>query len=194
MFLPDANKRIFRLWFLTAVLFFCIHIASAQPPLPQHNRNQNVENTGIGTKIVKAISLEEQHALHFGTMTIPIGEVDVTVSTTNYRSASVPANITLLPQNPVSSYAIYNVSGSADATYTISLPPDHLVIIYEGLSEMHIDNFLARTGSGPGVDGFTGKLDASGNDYFTVGATLKLSNSQQFGVYSGIFNVTVAYN
>ena len=190
----DTNKRILKRWLLTTVLFVCVNFAFTQPPMPQHNRNQATENTGVGTKIVKAISLVEEQALHFGTMTIPTGTVEVSVSTTNDRIASVPANITLLAQNPVASYAIYDVFGSAEATYVISLPDDDVVTIAAGATIMHIDKFKSRTDSGPGTDGFTGKLDRSGSDYFTVGATLKLPNGQPFGIYSGTFNVTVAYN
>ena len=182
------------MWFLTAVLCVCANLAFAQPPMPQHNKKSFTETTGIGTKIVKAISLVEEQALHFGAMTIPTGPVEVSISTSNNRTASVPANITLLSQNPLASYAIYDVFGSADATYSINLPPDGIVTITEGTTPMHVDNFASRTDSGPGTDGFTGILDGSGSDYFTVGATLKLANGQPFGVYTGTFNVTVNYN
>jgi hypothetical protein len=37
-------------------------------------------------------------------------------------------------------------------------------------------------------------LDAAGNDTFNVGATLVVGANQPSGVYSGTFDVTVAYN
>jgi len=153
----------------------------------------NTENTTAGAKIVSALTITETAALHFGTMAIPTGAVDLVLTTGTVRNPSVPANITLLPQAPVAANAGYNVAGSASATYAIQLPPDNTVTITEGSNPMHVDGFVAKTASA-GVDGLTGTLNGSGTDTFVVGATLKLANAQPFGTYVGTFNVTVNYN
>jgi hypothetical protein len=40
----------------------------------------------------------------------------------------------------------------------------------------------------------TGALDGSGNGIVLVGATLNVVTGQATGLYTGTFNVTVAYN
>ncbi|MCX6268444.1 MAG: DUF4402 domain-containing protein, partial [Bacteroidetes bacterium] len=152
------------------------------------------EATDAGAKIVKAIAITETAALHFGTMAIPTGAVDLVLTTGTARNPSVPANITLLAQAPVATNAAYTVTGSNDATYAIQLPSNGTVTITEGTTPMAVDNFVARSASA-GADGLTGHLGTStGTDTFVIGATLKLANAQPYGVYLGTFNVTVAYN
>ena len=153
---------------------------------------QNSATTAAGAMIVQALTLNEVTSLHFGTMSIPTGAVNVSLSTMGVRSASVPANVTLLAQNPVAQNAIYLVSGSSETTYAITLPANNVVQITDGTNSMNVDDFVARTSSA-GSDGLIGFL-AEGTDSFVVGATLKLNNAQPAGVYSGTFNVAVNYN
>ncbi len=156
---------------------------------------QNSENTLAGAKIVKAISITETSALHFGTMTIPTAADTVFLTTLGVRSCPGDGiSITLLAQLPHSSNAAYTVSGSADAAYAIVLPEDGDVTISNGAGgTMKVDAFVARTTSA-GADGLTGILDGSGADAFSVGAKLILISAQAFGVYSGNFDVTINYN
>ena len=150
--------------------------------------------TAAGAKIVQALTLTEASPLHFGTMAIPTGATNVSVSTTNVRTASVPGNITLLAQIPVNTTASYNVTGSAAATYAITLPGSTIISNGTPANNMTVNGFLARTASA-GVDGLTGTLNiTTGLDSFTVGATLGLANAQPAGVYAGTFSVTIAYN
>lgn len=58
---------------------------------------------------------------------------------------------------------------------------------------MTIVSILARTASA-GADGLTGTLSAAGTDNFTVGGTLEVAAGQTTGLYTGTFDVTVAYN
>ncbi len=150
------------------------------------------ENTTAGGKIGSELALTETSALHFGTMTVPSGAVNVLLSTTNIRTASVPANITLLAQTPVHQTASYTVYGDNDQDYQITLPANNSVTIVSGANHMHVNTFIYRTAS-DGRDGHHGTLNGIGEDTFTVGATLILINAQPYGVYSGTFNVTVAY-
>lgn len=154
---------------------------------------QNTENTAVAANIVTAISLTEVSSLHFGTMTIPTGDVSVVLSTATVRTATVPANITLLAQAPVAQNAAYTVAGTANATYTITLPANGTVTINDGgVNNMDVNDFVAESASDGA--GTTGTLDGLGADSFVIGATLELTNGQAPGLYSGTFDVTVNYN
>lgn len=153
---------------------------------------QATENTAAGAKIVSALSLEEESPLHFGVMTIPTATVAVIVATDGSRTQS-NAGITLLSQAPGHSPASYNVFGSADATYAITVPAT-ITINHVGLptESMTIDNLVVESLE-MGV-GLIGKLDNSGIDSFVIGASLELDPGQTAGVYHGTFDVSVAYN
>lgn len=157
---------------------------------------QATENTDAGAKIVSALSINETSPLHFGTMTIPAGAVNLTLSTQGVRSTT-GGTITLLSQAPAATNASYHVLGYIGSTYAITLPANGVVKISNGTpaQDMNVNNFVARTASYPAGDGLVGKLDdLIGFDSFTVGATLLLVSAQAAGVYTGTFNVSVAYN
>jgi len=151
-----------------------------------------IENTTAGAKVGKELAITETAALHFGTMTIPTGAVNVVLSTVNVRTASIPARITLLSQAPVCQNAAYTVYGGKNEHYDIALPANNVVTIVSGPNHMHVDSFTARTASQG--NGTTGKLSALGIDSFVIGATLKLMNGQPSGLYTGTFDVTVNYH
>lgn len=152
---------------------------------------QTTENTDAGAKIVEALTLTENAALHFGTMTVPSGDVEVELSTAGSLTASVPANITLLSQTPIAQNAAYTVGGTIGSTYVITLPAGAIQIL-NGAHSMDVFDFTAKTTSLG--DGTSGDLGTTGSDTFVVGATLELTSGQEPGVYSGNFNVSVNYN
>ena len=154
---------------------------------------QNSRNTSAGANIVKGISLSETAPLHFGSMSIPTAAVSVTLTTSNDRMTPSPGNIELLAQAPIAQNATYTVSGSGDATYSITLPTNGTVILSSGLEHLDVVNFVAHPVSS-GVDGLAGTLNGSGTDSFTVGATLEVGDAQAFGLYAGTFNIAVNYN
>ncbi len=187
----NTNKLLAR-WVLTSCGFLCYIFSFAQPPLPHHQGGPSVTSQ-IHAEICMGLTLTETHALDFGTMSVPTGAVNVQLSTSANRIASIPANIQLFSIAPFPANAAYTVVGYPGAAYAISLPPDNVVTITEGTTPMHVDGFIAKTASA-GVDGLTGTLDGSGNDSFVVGGTLKLITGQPIGIYSGTFDVTVNYN
>ena len=144
-------------------------------------------------KIGTELSIVENADLHFGTMTIPTGAVNVTVTTSGLRSATVPSLITLLSQAPVAHNAAYTIYGSKNAHYIVTLPANNTVIITSGANQMHVDNFTIITVNNGAGNG-TGKLNLTGTDTFRIGATLKLAGSQPAGSYTGTFTITAAYN
>ena len=81
--------------------------------------------------------------------------------------------------------AVFEVSGNGNAIYIITLPASATVT--SGANSMTVDKFKSNPLG-------TGTLDATGNDSFTVGATLNVGASQVAGTYTGTFSVSVDYN
>ena len=158
-------------------------------------RAQVTTNSLATAKIVEALTLKNTQKLDFGTMSIPTGDVSVIYPTSGTRTSTVPANIVLI-STEIGNAAHFAVTGAIGYQYKITLPQDNLIKIKIGATstEMSIDNFTSRTTSVSGNDGEKGILSSSGTDDFTVGATLKLLNAQQPGVYDGSFDVMVTYD
>jgi hypothetical protein len=151
---------------------------------------QATENTAAAAKIVTPLSITETSSLHFGTLAILAGSPGTCVlSTQGIRTQTGGVNLSV--QAPTASNAAYNVSGAINTTYAITLPST--ITVTSGAANMTINSLLARTASA-GVNGLTGTLSASGTDNFTIGGTLNVAAGQVTGVYTGTFDVTVAYN
>ena len=150
----------------------------------------NKATTNALASVVSAISLAKDIDLNFGSMTPPTADVDVVLSTTNSITTDV-GKILHFPTGTANAH--YNVIGEKNYAYTISLPADNFVTITKGgANPMKVDNFKARTLTGS-VDGLSGTLNGSGQDSFAVGATLKVTNAQPIGAYTGSFEVMVVY-
>ena len=147
---------------------------------------QNVIQTGAAAKIVSALTVSntDLDGLHFGTMTRPTAATTVLVTAGNVRSDG--GAITLLAQTPTYHVAHYSVSGDGTATYLITLPTTN-VPITNGSVSMIVNNFTSSKASNIGTL-------VSGADTFTVGATLNLDINQASGLYTGTYDVSVAYN
>jgi hypothetical protein len=151
---------------------------------------QATENTAAAAKIVTPISITETASLHFGTMAISAGTPGTCVlSTQGVRTQTGGVNLSV--QAPAASNAAYSVSGAVSTTYGITLPST--ITVSQGASNMTISSLLARTASAA-ANGLTGTLSLTGTDNFTVGGTLNVAAGQATGVYTGTFDVTVAYN
>lgn len=153
---------------------------------------QATENTTAGAKIVAPISITETAALHFGTMAVLAGTPGTCVLSTQ-GSRSATGGVNLSAQTPSATNAAYNVSGAISTTYAITLPATIIVSNGTPAQDMTINALLARSAS-TGTDGLNGTLNSSGTDSFTIGGTLNVAAAQPAAVYTGTFNVTVAYN
>jgi hypothetical protein len=151
---------------------------------------QATENTAAAAKIVTPIAITETASLHFGTMAISAGTPGTCVLSTQGTRAQT-GGVNLSVQAPTASNAAYNVSGAVNTTYGITLPST--ITVTSGPANMTINTLLARTASAA-ANGLTGTLSAAGTDNFTVGGTLNVTAGQSTGVYTGTFDVTVAYN
>ena len=155
------------------------------------SQTNTVSNASASSKIVETLVLTETTQLNFGTMSRPVGAVNVVVSTTGVRSTSGAGTITLLTQAPTAQNAEFHVVGSPTSTYEILLPNDGVVTISNGTDDIHVNGFNALTSMGAGING---TLNSSGLDDFKVGATLVLIDNQAPGSYVGSYEVTVNYN
>lgn len=176
-----AMKRIVRIVMVASVMSVMTFSVKAQSTVTQN----------IGVSIVQAIELTAGQQLHFGTMSVPKNIVKVTVDPAGLRTADVPANVDFLSGAPVAQNAVFTVTGSANAAYSIQLPAS-ITLSDGGTNSITVDTFTAVSDSDGA--GLTGTIDGTGNDSFNVGATLNLASSQAQGNYSGTFDVTVSYN
>lgn len=108
----------------------------------------------------------------------------VTVAPNGGRSKG--GSVLLVAQGTAATAAQFTVSGTAGATYAITLPANDKVTLTDGSHIMAVNNF---TSSPSGTGTLTG-----GSQTLLVGATLTVGNAQAPGAYTGSFAFTVAYN
>jgi hypothetical protein len=86
------------------------------------------------------------------------------------------------------SAATFSVTGDGSATYAIMLPSGlQSATRANGADEVTFTPFS-------NLPGGTGLLDARGAQTIYLGGTLNIAKRQRPGVYTGTFDVTVAYN
>lgn len=177
---------------LIVILMAIVMVAGISTRIMAQN-NAKALNVPVGATIVPILAIANDQNLEFGTMSVPSGPVNLVLATDKSRTPDVAGNIALIADalNPVLN-AHYNVTGSTNYTYAITLPADNTVTITSGSNTMKVDAFTAKS-KNTGVDGIQGKL-SGGVDEITVGATLKLATLQPAGVYEGHFDVTIFYN
>jgi hypothetical protein len=156
-------------------LAFCLLALSAPALFAADNATVTAS-----ARIYKPITLALTNGgLSFGDIfTDPTGGT-VTLDPAGVRSTSGP----VLATTGSAYAAAFAVTGKRNATYAITLPASAS---------------LAGPGAPMTVNGFqtsaAGTLDGSGNQAFTLGATLAIGANQTDGDYSGTFSVSVAYN
>lgn len=139
---------------------------------------------GLGSTWVQAQSLANTGGLSFGSFVAGSGGT-LAVSVTGARSKS--GGVMLLSQGGIGSAAQFTVSGTANATYGITLPPNGTVALSSGNSTMAVNNFVSFPSG-------TGTLSGGGTQLLSLGATLAVGNAQAPSSYTGSFSVTVNYN
>lgn len=130
-----------------------------------------------------AQSMTATQALAFGSFAAGTGGT-VAISAAGVRS---PGGDVILVSSGSGSAASFNVSGTPNATYAISLPANGVVSLTSGSNSMAVNNFTSNPAS-------SGQLSGGGSQTLMVGATLSVGSNQATGTYSGSFNVTVNYN
>lgn len=129
------------------------------------------------------IAISSSQALAFGSFVAGAGGT-ITITPAGARSGT--GGVTLLPAAPGSA-AQFSISGTSNASYSISLPPNDLVTLASGANTMAVNGFASSPAA-------TGLLGLSGSQSLFVGATLSVGANQVPGNYSGNFTVSVNYN
>ena len=136
-------------------------------------------------EIVADITIVQTTALQFGKMSAGTGG---TVALTAAGVRSVASGTVTLVAGTTPSQGIFDVDGTANATYAITLPGAAILLTrVAGTETMSVGTFVSNPTP-------TGTLDGTGTQNVNVGATLTVSNAQVAGVYQGTYAVTVAYN
>lgn len=139
--------------------------------------------TANGTATVMTpIAISADVDLDFGAFSALTGGT-VVISTAGARSAT---GAVVLSASDTGNAASFTVTGQADATYAITLPPSATLTHADTVTTMTVGTFTSNPSS-------TGTLTA-GTETLTVGGTLTVASSQAAGSYTGTFDVSVEYN
>ncbi|MEG3191193.1 DUF4402 domain-containing protein [Lysobacter sp. D1-1-M9] len=146
--------------------------------------------SGTGT-VIKPIAIVKAVDLVFGEFAPGAGG-SVTVSTSGARTAT-GAILSTVGSSPTA--AKFDVTGEADATYSIAIAPSaNLADTATTPNTMALETFSDLT-AGNAVTGnvATGTLTAGAQSIY-VGGKLTVGATQAAGTYSGNVKVTVEYN
>jgi len=136
----------------------------------------------VQAQVAPVISLTELTGLRFGAVFTGPTPGTVVLDPSGARQATGGAGLgSQLPVGP----ATFAVTGSANATYAITLPTSVQLTSPDGT--LTVTAFR----SSPSL---TGLLGATGQQTLSVGGTLNVPAQQPDGDYAGTFSVTVAYN
>ena len=137
----------------------------------------------FGASAAQAQTITPNVGLSFGSFVANTGG-SITVSPTSGRSKT--GSLFLMPQSSGTA-AQFTVSGTAETTYTITLPADGAVLLSSSGRSMAINGFTSSPGN-------TITMPLNGTQLLNIGATLTVGNAQAPGSYTGSFPVTLNYN
>jgi hypothetical protein len=135
--------------------------------------------------IIQPLQIAKTADLAFGN--IASGTADGTVVIAVDGSRTSTGGVTLIEAGNVSNAASFDITGYADASFTIEVPASIVIETEGGADQMTVNNFVSSLGA-------DSVLDVNGEATLEVGATLNVSAQQAAGLYSGSFDVIVAYN
>ena len=172
----------------TVLKFFTLSVAIfAFSTISFGQNTSTASNVPVGATIITplTITLSADTQLQFGTIVADAtSAVDVILSPYN----AITTTLTHLGENSVPTF---DVTGEPNSTYSVTLPTASINLVHDGsgilsgtTTTLSDSNFLENS---------TETLSASGTESFQVGATLNVAKNQAGGVYTGTFDVTVAY-
>lgn len=136
--------------------------------------------------VITPLGVTQSAGMNFGDVAGDTGGTSVVLSTAGTTSGSgVVAGGT-------TAAGAFAVTGEVSTAYTLTLPAS-ITIDDGGINTMLVNAFTTTLTAGP-PNTFTSTLDASGDDNFTVGATLTIGATQAAGTYSGTYAVIVSYD
>jgi hypothetical protein len=152
--------------------------------------------TGVtaGAVLITPMTITKTADLHFGTINVLAGSGGTVTLPSSSTVRVFSAGVSASAVNPQPTNAAFNVTGTKNETYALTLPSTITVTETVGnTATMTISSLTARF-NGAGADATTSTLSTNGTDNFTLGGTLTVAASQVAGIYAGTFNVTVDYN
>ena len=145
-------------------------------------------------KLIVPMSVKQNKIFNFGTITL----TDKSGGTVTIASVLVDRSFSGgVAASAVGDPALnggYDVTGTINSTYTLTLPETITVTETIGKSAtMSIGTLKARF-KGANSDALSSTLSGTGTDDFTVGGILTIGNNQIGGIYKGTYTLSVDYN
>jgi len=153
-----------------------------------------VTGTAAGAKLIVPMTLTQTSPLHFGTINVQLGVAGTCLLPSNSTTRQFTGGVVASTVAPLATNAAYDVTGTMNVTYALSLPPTITVTETMGATATMTISLLKARFLNAGADAITSTLNGTGTDSFTVGGTLTIATSQLPGIYAGAFNVSVDYN
>jgi len=176
------------------MLFAAIVLVAGLTTTVMAQTSATVAATAAGAKLIVPMTLTQTAPLHFGTINVLLGAGGTCLLPSNSTTRVFSAGLATSAVAPVATNAAYNVTGTRNVTYALTLPPTITVTeIVGAVATMSIGTLTARF-NGAGADAITSTLSATGTDSFTLGGTLTVAAAQVPGVYAGTFPVSIDYN
>lgn len=142
-------------------------------------------NATATAEIVTPIAIANAANMNFGNIAVIATGGTVVLTPAGVRS--VTGDVTLPATAGTVTAASFDVTGTANFTYSITLPAAALTIS-NGTDNMTVDTWTSDPTP-------TGTLDGTGAQTLSVGATLNVAGGESSGEYTGgPFTVTVNYN
>ena len=150
---------------------------------------QATASSSASATIVTPISIVNNTGMNFGNIAVQTGTggtVALSAAASASRVAGGAGGVTLPNVTGTVTSAKFTVSGTANYTYTITLPSS-AVTLSSGSNTMDATSFINST---------AGTLSGTGSEVFYVGATLTVAAAQGAGTYTTAtpFDVVVNYN
>ena len=141
------------------------------------------QNCTASATIVPPLQLIKTADLSFGEIIAGTQDGQVSVGINNSRTAN--GGVQLVGKEDNLNTAAFDIQGFPNSSFTVSIPS--FIFISQGSIDMKVENFVSSLGN-------TSTLDSRGVAALKVGATLNVNANQPIGLYTGAFDVTVAYN
>jgi len=164
-----TNTRLFKMLFISTVLFFFILDSYAQPNLPQ-----------------RTLTVTATQPIHFGTFCVT-GGAGGTVTVGYDGSRSSTGDILLLPISPIAQPAIFEIKLCQGRNITITFAATATLIGSNGGS-LTLD--IGPTEKGINGSTFSTNSDCNFITPLRVGGILHIPGTAISGTYTGSFDIT----
>ena len=139
-----------------------------------------------GAELVKVLTIANTTPLHFGVIGITAGtDGTVVMSTAGVRTPNA-GTTTIINTGTQKTVALFSLTGTASAAYSIGLPSSITVATATGSGDLNMDidalKVKVDAASEATAVGATGTLSAGGLSSFLIAGTLNISTTQQNGV------------